>query len=481
MLGRILAVLKCSQCQYRSKIIRMSVSTYKPPNILVQSSPTTSTTLLDKVVAAVNLSKYVVYPIQTNQLLSSPWAKNAILLILQESLETEALNEVVKFVDAGGKVLDFSSNINKPSQGYIKIDCDKESLGDAGIKDILRNNFQIETCEDSAKEYSAGYLVANDDCLKSFFGSKRLVQGKRLVQSKMTLDFSPTEEDKPTEVYLPIKMEEPPDFNSSMYLNFLNTSSLGQPLVLVPVISSSMVPFSGSPIHHGFTVIPQRQLSGRGRGNNKWLSPAGCSMFSLQIFLKTTSFLGSRSSLMQHLVTLAQVHAIRRQEEYKDIDIRIKWPNDVYYGKFAKLGGVIAQGTIVKDDLIITIGAGLNLNNENPTTSVNQVVVEKGKEKIHQEELLGNTFNVLEDMIEKCNNGLFAEVEALYYKYWLHTEQEIKIMEEADEKVKNVKIVGIDEFGFLKVIDDNRHEFTVFDDGNSFDMMEGLIRPKSNQ
>jgi len=204
-------------------------------------------------------------------------------------------------------------------------------------------------------------------------------------------------------------------------------------------------------------------------------------MFSIQIIMKTTSFLGSRSSLMQHLVTLAQVHAIRRMEEYEDIDIRIKWPNDVYYGKIAKLGGVIAQGTIFKDDLIITIGAGLNLNNENPTTSINQVVVEKGKEKISQEELLGNTFNVLEEMIEKCNNGLFTEVEALYYKYWLHTDQRIKIMEEADEKVKNVKVVGIDEFGFLKVIDDNKQEFTVFDDGNSFDMMEGLIRPKSSQ
>ena len=53
-------------------------------------------------------------------------------------------------------------------------------------------------------------------------------------------------------------------------------------------------------------------------------------------------------------------------------------------------------------------------------------------------------------------------------------------MEEAEEKV-NVKVVGIDEFGYLKVIDDNKQEFTVFDDGNSFDMMEGLIRPKSSQ
>eukprot|EP00092_Neocalanus_flemingeri_P063412 GFUD01076728.1.p1 GENE.GFUD01076728.1~~GFUD01076728.1.p1 ORF type:complete len:273 (-),score=87.41 GFUD01076728.1:69-794(-) len=240
-----------------------------------------------------------------------------------------------------------------------------------------------------------------------------------------------------------------------------------------------MVPFTGPPIFHGFTLVPQQQLSGQGRGGNKWLSPPGCSMFSIQIFLKTTSFLGTRPSLIQHLVALAQVHAIRSRVEYRDIDIRLKWPNDVYYGSVVKLGGVIAKATVVRDDFIVTIGAGLNLNNEHPTRSVNQQIEESGKEKISQEELLANTFNVLEALIEKCNDGLFAEVVALYYKYWLHGNQKIKIMETDGDNVKNVTVLGIDEFGFLKVVGEDAVEFTVFDDGNSFDMMEGLIRPKN--
>lgn len=42
-----------------------------------------------------------------------------------------------------------------------------------------------------------------------------------------------------------------------------------------------------------------------------------------------------------------------------------------------------------------------------------------------------------------------------------------------------VRIVGLDEFGYLQVQDDtSRSIFSVHDDGNSFDMMAGLIKPK---
>jgi hypothetical protein len=39
-------------------------------------------------------------------------------------------------------------------------------------------------------------------------------------------------------------------------------------------------------------------------------------------------------------------------------------------------------------------------------------------------------------------------------------------------------ILGIDQFGYLRLRGRDGTEFSVFDDGNSFDMMRGLIRPK---
>ena len=41
-----------------------------------------------------------------------------------------------------------------------------------------------------------------------------------------------------------------------------------------------------------------------------------------------------------------------------------------------------------------------------------------------------------------------------------------------------VTILGIDAYGYLEVEDDSGVKFSVHDDGNSFDMMNGLIRPK---
>lgn len=43
---------------------------------------------------------------------------------------------------------------------------------------------------------------------------------------------------------------------------------------------------------------------------------------------------------------------------------------------------------------------------------------------------------------------------------------------------KHVTIVGIDEYGFLRVQAVDHSEFTVQPDGNSFDMLSGLIAPK---
>lgn len=45
---------------------------------------------------------------------------------------------------------------------------------------------------------------------------------------------------------------------------------------------------------------------------------------------------------------------------------------------------------------------------------------------------------------------------------------------------KSAKILGIDDYGFLKIqLDDTKKIESVQPDGNSFDMLRGLIIPKS--
>lgn len=47
-----------------------------------------------------------------------------------------------------------------------------------------------------------------------------------------------------------------------------------------------------------------------GRGGNKWLSPNGCAMFSVQLHIPFDSRLGQRLALLQHVVALSVVSAI---------------------------------------------------------------------------------------------------------------------------------------------------------------------------
>ena len=49
---------------------------------------------------------------------------------------------------------------------------------------------------------------------------------------------------------------------------------------------------------------------------------------------------------------------------------------------------------------------------------------------------------------------------------------------EGERASERTRIIGIDEYGYLRVRTASGLQFSVHDDGNSFDMMRGLIKPK---
>ena len=55
------------------------------------------------------------------------------------------------------------------------------------------------------------------------------------------------------------------------------------------------------------------------------------------------------------------------------IDIKIKWPNDIY-SKGMKVGGILCHSTYRSKEFQVVIGVGLNLDNSQPTTCVNDIL-----------------------------------------------------------------------------------------------------------
>ncbi|XP_063433359.1 biotin--protein ligase-like [Mytilus trossulus] len=343
---------------------------------------------------------------------------------------------------------------------------------------------------DQTPIYTPAYLLAKNKDLKSSIMSsieKRLTEGK-LKSTSLTLKFiSPGEVVLATKDLLPVVSSDPGKipFNEALYWKNLSTKRLGNTVFYTDVIHSTMpvlesLQFS-CPDNNGLITISSVQTKGQGRGDNLWLSPAGCAMFTIHVCLPLSSHLGKAASFLQHLTSLAVVEGIRTLPGYQDIDLRLKWPNDIYYSDKMKLGGVIVRSTTMNGHLHALIGCGYNVSNKNPTICVNDVINSYNNDKktklpeLSVEQSIARTVTVMEELIDQFQREGYNSFCKSYYKRWLHSNVKVRLQM---EKGKEVTIVGLDEFGYLKTIDENKKTIIVHDDGNSFDMMHNLIKMK---
>ena len=114
-----------------------------------------------------------------------------------------------------------------------------------------------------------------------------------------------------------------------------------------------------SVLSSGFVFLGSHQIAGRGRGTNNWLSPPGCLQFSL--VLRAKKELGPQLVFVQYLFGLSVVEAVRNMPGYQDLELRLKWPNDLYVNMgpekgLRKVGGILVNSTYAGKDFTIIIG-----------------------------------------------------------------------------------------------------------------------------
>ncbi|XP_078036590.1 holocarboxylase synthetase-like protein isoform X2 [Augochlora pura] len=284
--------------------------------------------------------------------------------------------------------------------------------------------------------------------------------------------------------FLPIMVHQCPEhFSTIEYFENLTTKELGRLVIYADVMTSSMDVVGGIELQHGLAVIPGQQTQGRGRSKNQWLSPKGCAAFTLQMHIPTDSILGQRIPLLQHLVCVAIVSAIKSLPGYEDVDMTIKWPNDIYIGKKVKIGGMLIQTTVTSGINICDVGVGVNLFNTDPVCCINDVVklinktFNKQLKPISCEQYFAIVFNEIERWIDTVQSGNMDEFLDAYYMYWVHSDQDITIVSRTGTTEK-VKVLGIDEYGYLRVRGEDGTIITAHPDGNRFDLLKGLVTPK---
>uniref|UniRef100_A0A8C4R699 BPL/LPL catalytic domain-containing protein n=4 Tax=Eptatretus burgeri TaxID=7764 RepID=A0A8C4R699_EPTBU len=274
---------------------------------------------------------------------------------------------------------------------------------------------------------------------------------------------------------------QPTHFDPKKYFTLLQSQHLGQLLLYAEVIGSTMELFDG--LEHqlptdGLVVVATQQTKGRGRAGNVWLSPVGSAMFTLYLSIPLNSRLGQRLPFLQHLVALAVVQAVRTCPGYEDVALKIKWPNDVYYGSTVKIGGVLVTTCLMDSTFHAVIGCGVNVSNSHPTTSINEAVSWHNKEHstalspLTVEDLVAGTVSSLEQLVEIFQSRGPEGILPLYYSRWLHSGARVRL---GGPQGPEASVVQLDSMGFLEVLKDSGQMVSVQPDGNSFDLLHNLI------
>lgn len=194
--------------------------------------------------------------------------------------------------------------------------------------------------------------------------------------------------------------------------------------------------------------------------------------------------------------------------------LRLKWPNDLYieipssapsptsgaadiHGAAElpsmrtrlKVGGVLCQSSKVSGELSFEVvsGVGINVNNSEPTVCLNSALtmdVDGSKPSVTRAELLARFFNQLEELDDIFMGGAgsapsFSPLLDEYLLGWMHAGQQVTAT--VGDSQQALTILGLAGTGALLAEDDTGAQHELYPDGNSLDMMTGMISQKKRR
>ncbi|XP_015870273.3 biotin--protein ligase 2 isoform X1 [Ziziphus jujuba] len=267
-------------------------------------------------------------------------------------------------------------------------------------------------------------------------------------------------------------LDDGDSFRIDSFMNSLSTNRFGRFLLWSPLLTSThdVVSHNFGELPVGAVCVADVQYKGRGRSKNVWQSPKGCLLFSFTLQMED----GRVVPLVQYVVSLAVTEAIKDicdKNGLPYVDVKIKWPNDLYLNNL-KVGGILCTSTYKSKKFNISAGIGLNVDNEKPTICLNGLLRELSvvAYQFEREDILASFFNKFEIFYDLFMDQGFQSLEELYYKTWLHSGQRVIVQEKnEDQVVENVVTVqGLTSSGYLLAIGDDNQMCELHPDGNRF-------------
>lgn len=145
------------------------------------------------------------------------------------------------------------------------------------------------------------------------------------------------------------------DFISKLVKSGLNSKVIGNQIQYYDILTSTMDEIhklAKNEMPEGLVVVADKQISGRGRQGTSWVSESGNLLVS--ILLRPSA---DAIHTLQPLMAIAVQKAVI---ETTDLDIYLKWPNDLMISE-SKVGGILLESA-VKDGELQYVIAGLGIN-----------------------------------------------------------------------------------------------------------------------
>lgn len=211
----------------------------------------------------------------------------------------------------------------------------------------------------------------------------------------------------------------------------------------------------------GTLVIADFQTAGRGRGGKSWQAEPGESLlFSLILDPDINPALWYRFSLA---VGVAIADALANFSFQKDVNIGLKWPNDVHMnGK--KVAGILTE--IVADKIII--GIGMNISGQALLKTATSLTDLGLASDLSRETILEKLIQSIFRWSSLCDEQ-YGIVIAKYEKYCVLEGKRI-VMTSAGKQVTGM-VTGYNEDGFL-IIEEDGATFT-YSEGRDITVVDG--------
>lgn len=242
----------------------------------------------------------------------------------------------------------------------------------------------------------------------------------------------------------------PENLTSHEILSRLETKWCGRQVVVrketVSTNDEAMYMASENDRGDGFLVVAEHQTGGKGRRGRVWESPKGTTI-SMSLILKPL-IMPDRAPMITLVMALAVADVMQKQT---DLDVKIKWPNDVLINK-KKVCGILTEMSCDNNKVNhVVVGVGINVNvNQFPeeiASTATSMLIEKGN-RFGRADIIISIMDHFEYYYEMfAQSGDLSDLVDLYDSYLINKNTEVRVLDPKGEY--NGTAEGINDFGEL--------------------------------